>query len=453
MTTGNTTRVEPGASGKGLTAGELHTLKARDNVTNIAYIAQAWLIASLTIALTIWSFSLVSSAALGWWWNTPVTALAIVVIGATQHQLGGVVHEGTHYMLFADRRMNEVLSDWFGAFPIYTSTYAFRLHHLAHHQFINDPERDPNFALAEDGGHWLDFPIAHVEFLLAILRQLWPPNLVRYVGARARYSALGVDTNPYADSSRPGSAWVIRLGVLFAAGAPAAVILCILLGQPAAAFIILVAGWAAAGSYYLLIPNAAFAQSRIEPVISHRWTWISRISFLGLVYTALTVMTYVADPWAWGYFLLLWVLPLFTAFPLFMILREWLQHGNGDRGRYTNSRVFFVNPLLRYAVFPFGQDYHLPHHLVAAVPHYRLKELHALLRRDPEYARMGLEVEGWSRRPRPETGRPSSVEVLGPAYTPSRRAEAHVDSGALDDAVINDAAAIRRHVEQSRRLR
>ena len=66
------------------------------------------------------------------------TLVAIVAIGASQHQFGGVIHEGTHFILFENKKFNELMSDWLAAFPSYTSTFQFRLHHLAHHQFIND---------------------------------------------------------------------------------------------------------------------------------------------------------------------------------------------------------------------------------------------------------------------------------------------------------------------------
>jgi fatty acid desaturase len=69
--------------------------------------------------------------------------------------------------------------DWFAAFPILTTTYHFRLHHLAHHQFVNDPERDPDISQLHESEHWLDFPITHVEMLWALLKQVWIPNLFR----------------------------------------------------------------------------------------------------------------------------------------------------------------------------------------------------------------------------------------------------------------------------------
>ncbi len=432
-----------------LTPREIQALKARDNVTNIFYIGRIYVIVAAAVTATLWSYSAVADAGLGWWWNIPATALAILVIGASQHQLGGMVHEGTHYTLFADRRASEIASDWLGAFPLYTSTYMFRLHHLAHHQFINDPKRDPNFGLASEGGHWLDFPVAHVDLLRAIVRQMWPWRLARYVFARAKYSALGVDTNPYADPRHPGSKWATRAGVLFASAAPLVVGAFIVAGQPALAWGSLFLMWGGVTVYYWFLPAEDFPKSRIEPVISHRTTAIGRIAYMGLVYAALTGLGYATGAPTFIYFLLFWIAPLFATFPMFMILREWLQHGNGDRGRYTNSRVFFVNPFFRYAVFPFGMDYHLPHHLIASVPHYKLKALHEMLRRDPEYREKGLEVEGWSRR-NPKSGRPTIVDVLGPDYAMGAREAPHVDDAALEDAEINDSATIRRHAELSR---
>ena len=87
----------------------------------------------------VWVIEAARAGEISWWWTVPSTFVAIVAIGASQHQFGGVIHEGTHYMLFANRKLNELASDWLAAFPILTTTYHYRLHHLAHHQFVNDP--------------------------------------------------------------------------------------------------------------------------------------------------------------------------------------------------------------------------------------------------------------------------------------------------------------------------
>jgi fatty acid desaturase len=110
-----------------------------------------------------------------------------------------------------------------------------------------------------------------------------------------------------------------------------------------------------------------------------------RITYSTLLWTALAWLT-CATRTNWAlYYLTLWILPLMTVFAFLMALREGLQHGGADRGRLTSSRVFLVGPLLRFAVFPLGMDYHLPHHLFPMVPHYRLRELHELLTENEGY--------------------------------------------------------------------
>ena len=429
---------------------EIRELKARDNISNIPHIAFVYSILIATVAGTIWSYGLAAEAGLPWWYNIPATALAIIINGAVQHQFGGIIHEGTHYILFANRTLNELVSDWLAAFPIYTSTFAFRLHHFSHHQFVNDPERDSNFAQARDSGHWLDFPLTHIELLVATVRQLNPIRLASYILARARYSALGVDTNPYADANRRGSPWFVRAGVIYAAGVPAVVIPLIVRERWALAGAFLALSWAVTFAYYWFVAEEAIPKNRLDPVISDRATVMSRVTFMGLIYSGLTLGEYVSDAPLWLYFGLLWILPLFTTFPLFMILREWVQHGNADRGRYTNSRIFLVNPFVRFAVFPFGMDYHLPHHLYASVPHYKLKRLHQFLLRDPQYVEKARIVEGWST---PGANKlPTVVDILGPQYAPQSE-EIHVDNTTLELADINDRAAIQRHVEASLKQR
>jgi fatty acid desaturase len=428
-------------------AHDLQSLKVRDNHTNFKHIAFVWAVIAVTVVATIWSYGLVTEAGLSWWWKVLATVVAVVIIGGSQHQLGGIVHEGCHYILFKDKKLNELASDWLAAFPLYTSTYAFRLHHLAHHQFINDPERDPNFKQAAQSGHWLDFPVTHIELLVGVLKQLNPIRCITYIMARAKYSALGVETNPYADSEKNGSPWIVRAGALFAVLTPFGLGYSIRNEMWISAALVLLVPYLAIVAYYALAPQEHFSQSRLNPVISHRATWISRVSFIALMYGSVALTHFLTATPAWTYFALLWLLPLFTTFPLFMVLREWVQHGNADRGRLTNSRVFLVDPVSRYLVLPFGMDYHLPHHIFCSVPHYRLPDLHQLMLRDPEYAEKGVVVEGWMAR---TAERPTVVDVLGPDFAPSGNT-AHVDEDTLELAEVNNREAIDRQIAASRR--
>ncbi len=428
---------------------DLRAFKTRDNHTNIYYIAKVYLIMGLTLGATIGFHIYQIKTGLSLWWSFPVFLLAIVIIGASQHQLGGAIHEATHYMLFRNRKFSELASDWLCAFPLYTTTYQFRIHHLAHHQFVNDPERDPDIAQLRDSGHWLDFPIDHITFLWALLKQLWLPNLIRYTLTRARYSALGVDTNPYNDATQKNSKWPVRIGLSFAIATPFVFLFVISFGNAWLLMSIMIVLWAGVVGIYALIPKSWFPATRIQPVISHRLTTINRITFIAIIYGALSWIQLLTGAPAWGYFSLLWIVPLFTTFPIFMILRQWVQHGNGDRGRLTNTRVFLVNPFIRYAIFPFGMDYHLPHHLYASVPHYRLKNLHDALMQDPEYVKEGVVVEGYFTSPHSKKRNPTVLDVLGPGYANhGDKTEAYIDSHVLDDAEVVG----RKHIEREEEL-
>jgi fatty acid desaturase len=260
------------------TAGEVQGLKARDNVTNWIYLARIYVVIALAIAGAVWVDQAVRAGAIAWWWSIPATLAAIVVIGASQHQFGGVVHEGAHHILFANRTLNELVSDWLAALPILTTTYHYRLHHLAHHQFVNDPDRDPDISQLRESDHWLDFPITHVEMLWAVLKQLWLPNLLRYTRTRARYSSFGGGHNPYSDPAHPGTIRPVRAGILFAVGAPLVVIPMTVMGNWLGVAIALPVMWAAVVTILWRLPDDAYPQMRLAPVLPIRLLGISRVT-------------------------------------------------------------------------------------------------------------------------------------------------------------------------------
>ena len=156
------------------------------------------------------------------------------------------------------------------------------------------------------------------------------------------------------------------------------------------------------------------------------------------MFCALAWATWATGDWWAAYFFLLWVLPLVTSFPLFMVLRQIVQHGNGDRGWLTNSRVFLCHPFINFAVFPMGQDYHLPHHMFSTIPHYRLKELHEAMLEYPEYREQATVVEGyfWPKEQPPV--RPTVVDVLGPAYAPQEFRDVYIDNSVLEGQIVTD---------------
>lgn len=111
-------------------------------------------------------------------------------------------------------------------------------------------------------------------------------------------------------------------------------------------------------------------------------------------------------------FLLFWLLPLVTFYPFLMQLREIAHHSNApDDGDLTNSRLFRVHPLWSACVFPYGQAFHITHHLFGMLPHYRMEEAHAILMRCPSYREQIVICHGYFFR-RPGTVGPTVLDVL-----------------------------------------
>jgi fatty acid desaturase len=395
----------------------VNALRQIDNRTNWFYLAREYLFLGLVVGVTLWFYHWRMGAGLSWLWDVPVTVVAIVLVGAGQHRLSTLAHEASHYMLFRHRLLNEQTSDWLCMFPLWSTTHHYRLQHLAHHQFPNDPERDPDLAQMEASGHRFAFPMAPRRFVGELVRQfLWLPKLIRYIRVRARYNSTGGGGGPY-EAKGPRSMVLILVGLLYLAALAGALTACVLLEQP-----VLLAGvpagmLAAILVFYALVPARLYRQTTVKADVSARWMTFGRVTYLTATFTAVAWLTYrTGNPWALWY-VVLWLVPLGTTFAFFMILRQVVQHGNATRERLTNTRVFLVGRLIRFAVFPLGMDYHLPHHLFPMVPHYRLRELHTLLLEAQEYRERATVVEGYFFHRRP----PQHPTVLELMATPAPR--------------------------------
>ena len=143
---------------------KLQELRRTDNFTNLFYLIRVYIFFAVVIGGAVWFDLHRASVGWSWWWDVPVGLVAILLIGAGQHQMSGLAHEAVHHILFRNRWLNDLASDLFCMFPLYSSTHHYRLQHLAHHQFVNDPQRDPDVSQLKSSGHWLDFPVGKRAF-------------------------------------------------------------------------------------------------------------------------------------------------------------------------------------------------------------------------------------------------------------------------------------------------
>lgn len=104
-----------------------------------------------------WVVIMAAAVAAVWWAEWYGYLLAIITIATRQHALAVLMHDGAHRSLFGRRRVNDLVSDLFLAFPLFVSTTLYRRHHLDHHRYLNteqDPDLD-NTALAHTSKDWI----------------------------------------------------------------------------------------------------------------------------------------------------------------------------------------------------------------------------------------------------------------------------------------------------------
>jgi fatty acid desaturase len=425
---------------------KIQELRRVSNWTNVYFLCRTYLFLAAVIGGTI-AFYVFNDVS--WWLNVPVTIVAIILVGAGQHQLTALAHEASHHILFKNRYWNDLVSDWFCMFPLYSATQHYRLQHIAHHQFVNDPDRDPDISQLQTSGHWLHFPVDRATFLSKLLKQLWLPNLVRFIRIRAAYNAVGTDKNPYFKKGWKPNKTTVRAGIAYMLALIGVLAWCVANENLLLLALLPAAMYAAIMVFFRLLPETAYHQSRVHPVISMRTMSLMRVTYISLLFNGLAWLSLYV-PYAPLYYLLLWVTPIFTSFSFFMILRQIVQHGNGGRGWLTNTRVFFVNRLISFAVFPLGQDYHLPHHLFASVPHYRLKELHEALLQCAEYRAAAVEVEGYFLPYERPALKPTVLDVLGPKYN-HRPDEIYIDNEVLEQERVEEKDEILRQGDEEKR--
>jgi fatty acid desaturase len=390
----------------------VNQLRHTDNVWGWFYIAREYFFLAAFIGGTIAFYAWLEAGGASWLWAIPVTLVAVTLIGAVQQRLATLTHEAAHYMLFRNRLLNELASEWFCMFPIFGTTHRYRVQHLGHHQFPNDPERDPDFVQLTKSGHRFTFPMSRLAFLWhCVLKQILVPIYpIRYALARASYVVDKGEGTAYR-MNRHASGWLTAFGIAHLVGLIGALAVVVLDGDMLLLGLVVLGFLTAGLIFYARVPEAWLEEYAIKSDLPVRWQKCMRLTFNTLVLGGLALLTVATgQPW-WLYYLVLWVAPLGTSFAFFMILRQIVQHGNAGHERFDNTRIFHVHWLLSWAIFPLGNDYHLPHHLYPMVPHYNLAQLHELLMQTEEYRREATLVDGYFLRADPPV-LPTVVDLM-----------------------------------------
>lgn len=397
---------------------EIAKMREVDNTTNLFWLGLEYLTLAVIAGLAVGFAEGRESLNLAWAWNIPVFGLAIALVGGVQHRLAGLGHEASHYSFLRNKLANDLVADLLCMFPIMTNVHFYRLFHMAHHQFTNDPEHDPDLINLGKGKRVDEFPMTREKFIATVyfIFITAPVTFTRYQLEYVYVNVFGKGGNVYMKRVPEGDAHYAlprlgtSLGLAYVLGFMVVQLYLTRTGRTDLLIPAGVGAFSLAAVVIRLLPDWAMFHSPFRQPYSERVAGLLRLGFFTALFVALGFLRVATAGKSAIYFNLLWTLPLISSFPFYMLLRDTYQHTNADDGRLTNTRVFFTDPFTRWAVFVYGQDMHVPHHLFPAVPHYRLPDLHELLKcRHGQYSQEVVECHGTFAN---DDGLPTILDVM-----------------------------------------
>ncbi|MEZ5004627.1 MAG: fatty acid desaturase family protein [Chitinophagales bacterium] len=96
----------------------------------------------------IWFWIILAFVMVGLWPNVVTVILALIIIGAKQLGCAIIMHDTSHYSLFKSRKLNDIIGNWFGAYPIIHNVEQYRPYHLQHHKATGTDD-DPDLNLTK----------------------------------------------------------------------------------------------------------------------------------------------------------------------------------------------------------------------------------------------------------------------------------------------------------------
>ncbi len=104
------------------------------------------------------------------YWHPMLYVFAVAFIGARQHALLVLMHDGVHYRLLRNRKLNDWMSEVILAWPHLVAARQYRKNHFAHHRYLNTAE-DPDLKRRKGDPRWI-FPQAIPELAKTLFRDM-----------------------------------------------------------------------------------------------------------------------------------------------------------------------------------------------------------------------------------------------------------------------------------------
>ena len=96
--------------------------------------------------LKVWLLVAGSMALVALWPGIWTVIIALFIIGGQQLACAIILHDTSHYSMFRSRRLNEVIGNWLGGYPLFQNVEQYRPYHFRHHM-ATGTEDDPDLNL------------------------------------------------------------------------------------------------------------------------------------------------------------------------------------------------------------------------------------------------------------------------------------------------------------------
>lgn len=109
----------------------------------------------------------------------PITIIiSLFILGGKQLACAIILHDCSHDSMFTNRRVNNFIGNWFGAYPILHDVKKYRPYHLQHHMHTGLAE-DPDISLTKG------YPTTAISMVRKFLRDLFGLS-----GAKANFGVI-----------------------------------------------------------------------------------------------------------------------------------------------------------------------------------------------------------------------------------------------------------------------
>ena len=300
-----------------LTIRDLFTKEEITELTTASDIQGGWAVLS-TWAVIGSTFAVVAAS---WeylpnWGKLLLCIVALIILAGRQLALAIIMHDASHRSLFKTKWLNETLTDWLCARPIWNDLHKYRLHHIQHHRETS-AAGDPDLSLVAG------FPTSKKSLMRKFMRDLSGVTGVKFALGRVLMDIEKMEWTVSNDRR-----WIDQTG----------------------------RHWSDYPKIFL--KNSGGAMLSNAALFSVLWA--------------------TGHPKLYG----LWVLAYLTPFPLFLRIRSIAEHAGmpTSQSALSNTRTTKAGYIARALVAPIHVNYHKEHHLMAAVPYFKLPRMHQILR-------------------------------------------------------------------------